>query len=138
MIEAGLYQLLASTPDVNTATSGIYPVILPESVVFPESSSATSVTALTYRALSSVPTYTLDGTPMITTRVEYTAWSSTYATAKTASEAIRSTLDRYTGTLPNGIAVALCWRTGVAVDSYDTERRAYTSSLDFRVTHSPQ
>lgn len=127
-VEAGLCQLLIGTPSiVGAIPGGIFPVILPES---------TKTTSATYRVISSVPTYTLGAEPMTTTRIEYTAWASTYALAKAATDAIRTTLDRYSGTLPNNVNVALCWRAGAEVDDFDADRRMYTSSIDFRLTHS--
>jgi hypothetical protein len=129
-VESGLYQLLATNVTVTAAApGGIYPVILPEVV---------TKTSVTYRTLSALPSYTLTGSPATTIRIEYTAFAATYLLAKAATDAIRSALDQYTGKLPNDVYVALCWCAGATVDDFESSARLYSSSIDFRVTHSPQ
>jgi hypothetical protein len=125
-IAPGLIAILSSDPTVTAAIAGrIYPVILPETPTYP---------ALTYRILSNVPTYDLTGAVIgERTRIEFTAWSTVYGDCQNVHDAIRSVLDGFNGATTGGGFVVV--RDGGAVDDFDVDRRAYTSSVDYRMTH---
>jgi hypothetical protein len=129
MIEPGLVSLLNADATLTSMIAGrIYPSILPESPAYP---------ALSYRVISSVPLYDLAGDVIsVTTRIEFTTWGTAYADAKTVHQAIRNVIDRFRGTLPGGVNVAFTWRDGASVDDFDHDRRAYNSSVDYKLTHS--
>jgi hypothetical protein len=130
MIESGLISLLNADATMSGLIAGrIYPLVLPETPTYP---------ALTYRTISSVPTLDLNGNVIESkTRIEFTAWSTVYSDCKTIQKAIRNVLDSYSGTLPDGTIVQFTWRDGSAVDAFDDVRRAYNSSLDYRLIHTP-
>jgi hypothetical protein len=130
MIETGLISRLNANSTFNGLLAGrIYPLRLPENPVYP---------ACTYRVVSAVPAYNMDGTVMsVTTRIEFSAWSLTFADCRSVQDAIRIALDRFTGILPSDVAVQFIWRDGSAVDGFDTEARAYSASVDYRLTHTP-
>jgi len=129
MLESGLISLLKANAGVSSlVATRMYPVLLPDKSTLP---------AVTYRTLSSLPTYTLTGAlGMTTNRIEYTAWATSYLTAKAIIEAIVEALDNYTGTLADGTFVSRIWRTGSAVDSFEAEGNLYTCSIDFRITYT--
>lgn len=128
MLNAGLTALLNADTTLTSLVAGrIYPVLLPESPTYP---------AITYRTVSSLPAYTLTNVIYVQTRVEFCAWASTYAETQSILDALRVVLDRYTGTLPYGTDVRLCIRAGRVIDSFEPDSRMYTSSIDFKLTHS--
>jgi hypothetical protein len=129
MIESGLTSLINADATTTSLIAGrIYPLVLPETPTYP---------ALTYRTISSLPTYDLNGDVVETkTRIEFTSWSTSYGDCKTVNEAIRAVLESYKGTLSNGAVVSFTWRDGSAVDAFDDVRRAYNSSVDYRFTHT--
>jgi hypothetical protein len=122
-IEPGLLALLNSDSTLSGLLSGrIFPVILPETPTYP---------SLTYRTISAVPTYDLSGSVIgEKTRIEFTAWSAAFADCKAVHDAIRGILDCFNGPTTGGSFIVV--RDGSAVDGFDADRRAYTSSVDYR------
>lgn len=135
MIESGLYQLIiANTGFSAIAGNRLYPLVLPDSLV---QSDATQPAA-TYQTISSVPVYSNDGpTGCVTARIQFDCFAAAYSGAKSVSDAIRQTLDGYTGTLPDGTPVLNCWIDNVT-DSYSQDTRLYRTSTDYRVIYAQQ
>jgi hypothetical protein len=135
MIESGLYQLIIANAGFSAiAGNRLYPLVLPDSLV----QSDTTPPSATYQTISSVPDYTNDGpVGCVKARVQFDCFAAAYADAKSVSDAIRQTLDGYTGTLPDGTAVLNCWIDNVT-DSYSQDTRLYRTSTDYRVIYAQQ
>jgi len=135
MIEAGVQQRLAADAGVSAiAADRIFPVILPETMLNPDT---TVPAALTYQVISKIPTYTLsDGVVLIIARVQFDCWASTYGAAKSLMAALDAALDQYTGTLPDGTEVQNAWRENGARDDHDRDTRLYRVSADYFVMYA--
>lgn len=135
MIEAGLQQQLAADSGVSAiAADNIFPVILPETMLNPDT---TVPAAMTYQVISKVPMYTLsDGVVMVTARVQFTGWASTYGSAKQLMAAVDAVLDEFTGTLPDGTEVDNAWRANGSRDDFDHASRLYSVSADYFVMYA--
>lgn len=130
MLEDGLFQLLTSDAGVSALCgTRVYPLILP---------SAPTLPSLTYQSISSVAQYTMDGpTGLVTARVQTEAWSDSYSTAKALAAAVRTLLDGYSGTLPNGVPV-LDIRCDNALDTYEKDARLYRVHTDWLIQYAAQ
>lgn len=129
MMEAGLQGLLAADEGVAAIAAGrIYPVNLPEQISGPSA---------TYRVISNIEEYTLDGpTGMMTARVQIDAWAEVYGDAKALAKAIHDALDSFTGAFPDGTAVANVWLDNAATDGYDADARLYRMQADYRLIYT--
>lgn len=135
MIEAGLHEQLAADAGVSAiAADRIFPVVLPETMLNPDT---TVPAAMTYQVISKVPMYTLsDGVVLVTARVQLSCWASTYGSAKSLLAAVDAALDEFSGALPDGTEVQNAWRDNGSRDDYDKTSRLYSVSADYFVTYA--
>ena len=128
-MEAGIQQLVTASEAVSALIGArMYPLILPESPVFP---------AVTYQVISSIEEMTLNGPlGIFTARVQVEAWSGSYGETKAVMAAIRAVLDGFTGALPDGTAVANLWLADSPADSFAPEPRLYSTRQDFKLIYS--
>ena len=98
MIEAGLIALIKADPTLSTLiASRLYLLNLPETPAMP---------AVTMRLVSTKEDYTLDGPlGLVQVRLQIDSYAAMYSDAKAVSTALRSLLNGYSGTLPNGCEV---------------------------------
>lgn len=133
MLEASLTsRLLADSTLSGLVGTGVYPVNLPVALA----SQTSPPPCVTYRTISDVPTFTLNGsTVSIKTRIEYNSWATTYAAAKAVALAIQSSLTGYSGQLGD---VYICWIEpgGVNTDDLDEDSRLYRVQQDFLIYHA--
>jgi hypothetical protein len=136
MVEVGIAQLVRAAAGVKAILGDparMYPVLIPESPVYP---------LATYQLISDMADYTLDGSAGIEVkRIQIDTWSggevsASYLDAKNAAEAIRNVLEGYSGQLPEGTYVA-----GVFVaqmqDLYEQDARAYRVLTDYKICYYP-
>lgn len=128
MIEVGIVQHLLADPDVaSLCGTRIYPLLLPETVSFP---------AATYQTISTVSDYTFDGASGFTqARIQIDVWATRYLDAKSLSEAIRSVLDAFDGTLPDGTKQVFIMRDN-STDLYENQAELYRVQTDWLVLYS--
>lgn len=108
MIEFGLLALAIADPTVSGLIGNrFYPFNLPEM-----SGDALPVTpAVTYRLVSTTDLNTLKGpVGCVQVRIQLDSWGATYTDARALTDALRTLLNGYTGTLPNGVVVQNIWR----------------------------
>jgi hypothetical protein len=125
MLEVDLTsRLLADTTVSSLISTRLYAVVLPESI---------EGTCISYRTISDVPNYTLQGQRIGSkTRVEYNAWSLRYLDAKSLSAAIQSSLEGFSGLL-GSTDVQFIEAGGVNTDGYDQDSRLYRVQQDFLI-----
>jgi hypothetical protein len=128
MIEAGLYQLITSSPAFSSVASNrLHAVLLPTDSTLP---------AATYQRISTKALYTLDGRVNLTqARFQFDTWAGTYADAKNLMAAINTAIDNYSGDLPDGTHVF-----GVQLyscsDRYEQEARIYRVTADYMIQYA--
>lgn len=134
MLESALTSRLLADANVSLlASTRIYPVVLPEALLDPNIDTPPS---LSYRVISDVPTYTLDGSRLGSkTRIEYNAWSSTYADAKSLAAAVQASLEGFSGLLSD-VAVQFIEAVGINTDGFEQDSRLYRVQQDFIVYHA--
>lgn len=134
MIEQGLTaRLLADATVSSLIETRIYPVMLPETLLDPNTETPPSVS---YRRISDVPSYMLNGARLMSkTRIEYNAWASQYGDAKAVAAAIQASLEGFSGQLGD-VAVQFIEAGGVNTDGFDPDSRLYRVSTDFLIIHA--
>lgn len=94
MIEAGLFNLVSTTPAVAAiCETRIYPLILPTGSKYP---------AATYQMISANPDPTLDTSGFQRWRIQYDCFGRTYADASGLRRALITALNGYVGVLSDG------------------------------------
>jgi hypothetical protein len=119
VIESGIYsRLVAGVPSVS---GRVYPMILPQNVVFP---------CVSYLVISDPGDQDHDG-PTLTRSAGYqvSAWARTFTEARTAAAQIRTALEGYRGTMGT-VDVATVIADG-GRDLYDDDLRIYHHAGDF-------
>ncbi len=128
MIGPGIAALLESDTACAAVIGPIvYPLLLPTKAPLP---------AATYQVISDVPTYTLDGLIYSQARVQIDGWGAAYGDAGKAAAAIRAVLERYEGTLPNGLIVGSLIVDNGPLDYYEPVSLLYRAQTDYLVLYS--
>lgn len=123
MIEQGIEQRLAADSTIaGLVGTRIYPLVLPEACQYP---------AITYQLISAVEIYTNDG-PLgeVRARIQIDTWAKRYSQAKTVDQAVRASLNGFTGTLPDGTLVCELERDD-ASDGFDAPGSLYRCQSDW-------
>lgn len=137
MVEAGIAQRISANSGVQALLGNparVYPMVEPENPAYP---------CARYRVISNPSTYLVSGAPAryANIRIQVDSLSggasgARYSDAKAAQAAIRTALDLFVGTLPDGTKV-----TGIFVknetDGYGQDGRTYVCSTDFEVNYVP-
>lgn len=125
MLETGLVALLNSSAAVTAINGGrIYPLLIPANSALP---------CVTYQLISTVPEYCNDGpTGFTKSRIQVDTWANDYLDAKNLANAVRQTLDGYSGTLPDGTQVLSIMRDN-ATDLNDEDSRLMRVQTDWLV-----
>ncbi len=128
MIGLGIAALLISDPTCSAAVQGtVYPLLLPEKAALPTA---------TFQVISDVPTYTLDGLTFAKARVQIDAWGLAYGDASNVAQVIRTVLERYAGTLPNGLLLSSSEIDDGPIDYYEPDSRLYRAQTDYVLYYS--
>ena len=127
MIGPGIAALLvANTACASAIGPVVYPLVLPTKAPLP---------CVTYQVISNVPMYTMDGLSFSKARVQINAWGLAYEDAAKVTETIRTVLDGYFGTLPNGLAVGTLFRDN-GTDQYEPDSLLYSTRTDWVVIYT--
>lgn len=127
MIESALLQQLTANIDVTALVeTRIYPVVWPDTPVFP---------LVTYQRISTVTQSVFSGPlSMATVRLQIDAWGAGYSDAKAVAEAINKALEGFQGTLPDGTRV-----DDIILDSqfdlFDSPSLRFRVSSDFLISY---
>lgn len=134
MLESSLtYRLLTDATVSGLVSTRIYPLVLPETMLDPNTDTPPSIT---YRTISDVPNYTLSGQRLGSkTRVEFNSWASDYADVKTTAAAIQASLEGFSGQLGD-VAVQFIEAGGVNTDGFDQDSRLYRVQQDLFIYHA--
>ena len=128
MLEAGLHQLIASSPDfIALASTRLYPVLLPTVSPLP---------AATYQRITTGALYALQNRVNVTKcRMQFDTWATDYGDAKALMNAINSVLDSYSGTLSDGTQIF-----GIQLyscsDRYEPEALLYGVTADYVIQYA--
>ena len=116
-IESGLYAHLTSDPDVSALVGDrIYPLLVPQDATLP---------AIAYQRISTGRDETHTGPSGLSqARIQLTCIADSYDAAKAVADAVRSSLDGFSGTM-GGINVGACFVTN--------DRDDWAASLDMPV-----
>jgi hypothetical protein len=127
LIEPGIVALLqADAPTAALVGARVYPLFLPDPCVRP---------AISYRVVSTVDTYTLDGPlSLVQVRLQTDCWGDTLASAAAVALCLKNLLRGYAGTLPNGVQVSLIRRDG-QMSGYDEVELAYFVQSDWMIQY---
>ena len=130
MIALGIAKLLSGDARFTAvAPGGIFPLLLPDTA---------KLTAATYQVISSVNQYTLDGSlHQVTARIQLDAWAKDYSPCAAVREAIRSVLDEFRGSLPDGTLVLNTWLADER-DVYEEQGFLFRASADWKIVFRPQ
>lgn len=128
-IGPALRTLALTDSTISTAVgTRVYPVMLP-----PEA----DVPSIAYREISGIadPVSTAtDGSGVVmTTRVQFDIWTTTYLSCKSLKDALVKLFNRYSGTV--GGSVILDILPDLTFDTFDDDLKLYRQVVDFRVTH---
>lgn len=114
MIGKAIANLLLS---VGTA----YPMKAPQTTALPY---------IVYHVISNDPTDTKDGVSELdVARVQIDSYAATYSAAATLSDSVRSTLDRYSGTVQSIVIDKIVFEN--ENDIYDEDAECYRRSQDY-------
>lgn len=128
MIGPGIAALLvADSTCSGVVGSLVYPLILPTKAPLP---------AATYQVISNVPSYSMDGLVYAKARLQIDAWGNTYSAVCNVAAAIRTVLDRYSGTLPNGLIVSTCTIDDGPADLFEPDSLLYRAKTDYVLLYS--
>jgi hypothetical protein len=124
-LEQALRTRLAAYTNLTTLVgTRIYPLRLAQSPTLP---------AVTYQRISTVPVQALSAaaSAMIRTRMQVTAWATTYAGAQSVAAQIRACLDGFAGMLggTGGVNCTVTWLN--QVDLIDPEENWFYIACDF-------
>lgn len=122
--EAALAQRLLSATGV-TALVGtrVEPLLLPDNASYP---------SVVYRTFDREPTSTFaDDVALSATSIEVESYGTTYASARATADAVKSALQRWSGTVA-GIVVDHVFYEDETAD-YDSEARVFVISQDYRL-----
>ena len=134
MLEADLTsRLLADATVSGLIQARLYPVVLPDTLLDPNTDTPPSIS---YRTISDVPNYTIEGQRIGSkTRVEFNSWASSYANAKAVAAAIQASLEGFNGQLGD-VFVNFIEAGGVNTDGFDQDSRLYRVQQDFLIYHA--
>lgn len=134
MLESDLTTRLLADATVSSLTgTGIYPVVLPTTLLDPNTDTPPCIS---YRTISDVPTYDLAGQRLGSkTRVEFNAWSSQYTSAKATAAAVQASLEGFAGQLGD-VFVQFIEAGGNNTDGFDQDSRLYRVQQDFLIYHA--
>lgn len=120
-----IYGILSVNAGVSALVSTrIYPDNVPQNVVFPY---------VTFQLLQTQPLDTKEGvSPLDTLLVQIDCYAQNYDTAQSITAAIRTALDRYTGTI-NGHVVDKIIFSGQSSGAPIPDLSAYWSSQDYTI-----
>lgn len=126
MIEEDVVAWLKTKPLVNNIINGrIHPLQLPQDP---------SLDALTYQRISGVREESQEGpSGLAHPRLQFDCWSKTYPGAKRLAEALRLTIDGFTGSM-NGRRVFRC-KVENDLDQKDDFAERYRVTVDVTVWH---
>jgi hypothetical protein len=108
--------------------SRLYPDIVDEGAQLP---------AMSYSVISNTAEHTLDGANdgLFSPRVQIDVFSTTSLQRGTLGDAVKVALDGYTQTAMGGTFVGvLIWDN--EIDVFESERKQYRKTLDFKVVHN--
>jgi len=93
-IEEGIVDILTGASNVtNLVATRVYPIIAPQDASLPY---------LTFQCISANRDHTFDGpSGFCMSRYQINCWATTYNVAKDCLEAVRKTMDGYSGTVAN-------------------------------------
>jgi|SRR5579884_495242 len=120
MLEQGITALLNGSIAALVGNR-VYPVTIPEGAELP---------CLSYQVVSGASEYALDGSAETEKTIQFDAWGTTYADAKTIQKALHDLLDGYSGTLADGTQVKGTFR-GLELDDFQSEARVYRSLTEY-------
>ena len=114
-IEDALYSLLAASGAVASHVGDrIYPVVRPQNSALP---------AIVYQQISGPRSHAMDGpSSLVESTWQVSCWAASYTQAEQLMDAVRSTLDGYSGTVA-GVDIEGIFLIDVA-DLYNTEPKA--------------
>lgn len=114
MIGKVIYSLLSGV-------GSVFPTRAPQGQAFPY---------IVYHVISDAPTDTKDGASELdVARVQISVFASTYASAVSLSDSIRSTIDRYRGTVESVVVDKIVFEN--EMDNYDEDAEVYHRSQDY-------
>jgi hypothetical protein len=123
-LESGLVALLLTSSDLTDIIGNrIYPVVVSESATYP---------CLSYQVVSGGSQWGLDSTAVQMKRVQFDAWSQTYAQCKQIESALAAVLDGFSGDLAGGIRVISSFGD-VVVDNWEDASRVYRVTLEYTI-----
>lgn len=128
-VEQAIRDRLVHAPPVSSRiASRIYPRVLPQTPTLP---------AVVYQRLTTTPTHSHDGaSDLDMSRLQLDVWADTYAEAREAAIAIRTTLDGERG-MWSGM-----WISAVLLDSaddfFEDATRMWRQRTDWRVWHATE
>ena len=126
MIEAGIVALVISdAPTSALIGTRIFPMFLPDPCVRP---------AISYRRISTVDTYLLDGPlSLVKVRLQTDCWGDTLASAMAVALCLKNLLRDFSGQLPDETQVAVITRDG-EMSGYDEQETAYYVQSDWMIS----
>lgn len=121
--------LRANAGVTDLVASRIYPMFIPEGVVYPcitiERISGTRIVA---------PEFAVADPGVCDVRLQITAWGGTYESVKTVSEAVRVAIERWRGDIA-GVTVWDIKPETDGPDLYDNELLLYGAPADYTLSH---
>jgi len=123
MLEKAIFTRLSTDAGI-TALAGnrIYPQILPQNPTLP---------AITYFRVSTTKPYAQSNSVNIAqARLQISCWAETYSVMKSLVEAVRKSLDGFSGVV-NGIQITSYLNT--CYDLYDDDTGIYHGIVDFKI-----
>lgn len=126
VIEEAIYTKLSSTDAVTDLVgTRIYPLKLPQNPTYP---------AITYGRVSARRGMTHDGPgDMAWPRFQFDCYGASYSAAKGVANAIRSTLNGFSGTVSTVNICAVFFMN--EVDDFNDDTEVYRIAVDFRIIH---
>lgn len=123
-LEAALQGHLAAFPSITAVIgSRVYPLLLPQNVVYP---------AISYQRITGQTIQSNDGDSKLGySRIQITAWAATYAESRELAAEIRTALIGFKGLM------GAVWITGVTheidVDLYDNDTKTFYTACDYTI-----
>lgn len=125
-VEAAIYSILSTNAGVIALVSTrIYPILLPQTALLP---------SITYARISTEREFTFVVDPGLSTaRIQVDIWGENVSSVQNVSEAVRSALHRYIGTIA-GVVIDECHIDNETM-MYEPETEIYHVVIDFMVLH---
>jgi hypothetical protein len=106
---------------LRTVADRVYPIIMPQN---------TTLDAITYQVIDSVPENSLDGyAGLKNSRIQVDVWSATYAGSKALAKRVHNVINE------SDVITAIMISEN---ELYETETQDYRVSMDFSVWHQHQ